>query len=264
MNTYPHVLAQILRGLRKEGVLQTKTIVMESICQLHGDLCFVGGFSAVSLKTTAANHDPRHRPYGIQWSVTPTLAQPAPYCVAVEGQRKTVHQNLPPSSPRGCTRQARVLTGLASGFATEQSLPADSVTVQQQSASPSRYNASRSATEQHSSTSTVVDAQPRGASPPPPEPWQPQPEPPQVQHPTSQAHLWRAFERLVYEFWSGGVEVVFTSPGTGGWYPSTSMMTWRGEVVSNEKSSTLPGWIFGGAPLRAIWITALGVCARPT
>ena len=54
-------------------------------------------------------------------------------------------------------------------------------------------------------------------------------------HPTSQAHLWREFEGLVYEFWSGGVEVVFTSPGTGGWYPSTSRMTWRGEVVTNEQ-----------------------------
>ena len=201
--------------------------------------------------------------------------QLAPYRAAVEDQRKTVHQNLPLSSPGVCTRQALALTGshyqrnhyqLSSAAigqsATEQPLPADSVTAPQQSASPSSYNAPWSATEQHPCISTCVDAQSRGDSPPPPEHWQPDPEPSQVRHPTSQAHLWRVFEGLVYEFWSGEAEVVFTSPGTGGWYPPTPRMTWRGEVETNDQIMYLARMDFWrGTPACDLFNSAWCECA---
>ena len=202
-------------------------------------------------------------------------AQLAPYRAAVEDQRKTVHQNLPLSSPGVCTRQALALTGshyqrnpyqLSSAAigqsATEQPLPADSVTAPQQSASPSSYNAPWSATEQHPCISTGVDAQSRGDSPPPPEHWQPDPEPSQVRHPTSQAHLWRVFEDLVYEFWSGHAVVVFTSPGTGGWYPPTPRMTWRGEVETNDQIMYLARMDFWrGTPACDLFNSAWCECA---
>ena len=66
MNTAPHSLSQMLQMLRQQGVLQTKTQVMEGTMPKHGDVCFVGGFVAQNLQTTANNHDPKHDPYGIQ------------------------------------------------------------------------------------------------------------------------------------------------------------------------------------------------------
>ena len=98
MNTYPHVLAQLLHVLRKERVLQPKTQVMESIGRLHGDLCIVGGFSAFNLTTTVKIHDPMHLPYGIKWLATPTLCATRSFWCCCRRSRKTLHQNLPPSS----------------------------------------------------------------------------------------------------------------------------------------------------------------------
>ena len=98
MNTYPHVLAKLLHVLRKERVLQPKTQVMESIGRLHGDLCIVGGFSAFNLTTTAKIHDPMHLPYGIKWLATPTLCATRSFWCCCRRSRKTLHQNLPPSS----------------------------------------------------------------------------------------------------------------------------------------------------------------------
>ena len=67
INTSPHSLSQMLQMLRQQGVLQTKAQVMEGTMPKHGDVCFVGGFVAQNLQTTAKNHDPKHDPYGIQW-----------------------------------------------------------------------------------------------------------------------------------------------------------------------------------------------------
>ena len=73
MNTAPEMITQLLNVLRVEDVLQTQTRVMESPRQRHGDLCIVGGFTAVNLTMTAMGRDPAHLPYGIRWLATPPL-----------------------------------------------------------------------------------------------------------------------------------------------------------------------------------------------
>ena len=67
INMSSHLLSQMLQVLHQDGVLQTKEQVMEPKKPKQGDLCFLGGFVAQSLETTAKNHDPQHVPYGIQW-----------------------------------------------------------------------------------------------------------------------------------------------------------------------------------------------------
>ena len=71
MNTGSHSLSQVLQVLREAGVLQTKEKIIEPFWAKRGDLCFLGGFAAEDLKTTANNHDPAHVPYGLEW--TPSL-----------------------------------------------------------------------------------------------------------------------------------------------------------------------------------------------
>ena len=81
----------------------------------HGDACFLGGFVAQNLETTAKNHDPQHVPYEIQLisslasgSATELTLQEEPYV--------TEQPSIP--FPRV------LLQGLpASGSATEQILP---------------------------------------------------------------------------------------------------------------------------------------------
>ena len=69
MNTGPHLMSQLLQECRHRGSLRTQTKIHEPTFPKHGDLCIVAGFRARTLTTSAPNHDPRHNPYGICWSV---------------------------------------------------------------------------------------------------------------------------------------------------------------------------------------------------
>ena len=74
MNTAPFLLSQVLQVCRDNGSLRTKEHIHAPVLGNPGDLCVLGGFKADSLTTTADNHDPKHKPYGICWSITQVLA----------------------------------------------------------------------------------------------------------------------------------------------------------------------------------------------
>ena len=103
MNTGPHLMSQLLQECRHRGSLRTQTEIHEPTFPKHGDLCIVAGFQARTLTTSAPNHDPRHDPYGICWSVPQSSATEQPL------------------SFRRATKQS---AAQSSGCATEQSLPA--------------------------------------------------------------------------------------------------------------------------------------------
>jgi len=74
MNTAPFLLSQVLQVCRGNGSLRTQAQIHDPVLGNHGDLCVLGGFKADSLTTTADNHDRKHKPYGICWSMTQVLA----------------------------------------------------------------------------------------------------------------------------------------------------------------------------------------------
>jgi len=76
MNTAPFLLSQLLQVCRDNGSLHTQAHIHEPVLGNHGDLCVLGGFKADSLATTAENHDPQHKPYGICWSMAQGSATP--------------------------------------------------------------------------------------------------------------------------------------------------------------------------------------------
>jgi len=76
MNTAPFLLSQVLQVCRGNGSLHTQAHIHDPVLGNHGDLCVLGGFKADSLATTAENHDPQHKPYGICWSMAQGSATP--------------------------------------------------------------------------------------------------------------------------------------------------------------------------------------------
>jgi len=69
MNTPPYSMSQLLQVCRGNGSLHTQEHIHNPVFGKHGDLCFLGGFKADSLTTTAKNHDLQHKPYGICWTM---------------------------------------------------------------------------------------------------------------------------------------------------------------------------------------------------
>ena len=69
MNTEPFWMSQLLQACRDNGSLHTQAQINEPTFGKHGDLCFLGGFKGDLLTTTAEHHDPKHKPYGICWSL---------------------------------------------------------------------------------------------------------------------------------------------------------------------------------------------------
>ena len=67
MNTMPVSLTHLLQDCRNKSVLETQEQIHQPVLGLHGDICFHGGFIAETLSTTAENHDPKHKPYGVRW-----------------------------------------------------------------------------------------------------------------------------------------------------------------------------------------------------
>jgi len=74
MNTLPLSMSHLLQVCRGNGSLHTPAHIHHPALGMHGDLCFLGGFKADSLTTTADNHDRQHKPYGICWSMAQGLA----------------------------------------------------------------------------------------------------------------------------------------------------------------------------------------------
>jgi hypothetical protein len=107
MNTKPHSLSQFLQDCRKNGSLHTQARIHEPVFGKHGDVCFLGGLKAESLTTTAENHDPEHKPYGICWLMV---------------QESATEQ--PAQTKDGSATQQRAAS--SSGYATEQPVQVDS------------------------------------------------------------------------------------------------------------------------------------------
>ena len=80
MNTAPHSLSQMLQISRKNGSLHTEELIHQAELSKHGDLALSGGFRADTLATATENHDPKHDPYGVCWSMAQGSAtkQPLP------------------------------------------------------------------------------------------------------------------------------------------------------------------------------------------
>ena len=78
MNTSPASLSHSLQVCRKNGSLHTQEQIHEPVFGQHGDICFLGGFKGDSLTTTAENHDPKHKPYGICWLMVQESATEQP------------------------------------------------------------------------------------------------------------------------------------------------------------------------------------------
>jgi endonuclease/exonuclease/phosphatase family metal-dependent hydrolase len=123
MNTAPILMSQLLQACRDNRSLHTEARTHETDFAKHGDLCIAGGIQASTLKTTAPNHDPKHDPYGICWSMPKRTApsygyateqsSPAQMAQSPWPRQRTVPGsvwNEPPAAP-------------ASGSATEQPLP---------------------------------------------------------------------------------------------------------------------------------------------
>ena len=151
MNTGPHALAGLLQDCRQKHVLVTQEKVLHPLVGRPGDVCFLGGFSATCLTTTARNHDPQHVPYGICWDVQQQYASasateqpfptwPAPSQAEAESatpQRAASSSCAPapptpvptpappmPAAPMQAPATLAKKQTTASGHATEQPLPA--------------------------------------------------------------------------------------------------------------------------------------------
>ena len=134
MNMSSHLLSQMLQVLRQDGVLQTIELVMEPTMPKHGDVCFLGGFVAQNLETTAKNHDPQHVPYGIQWISSlasgyateqfPISSFGSPrHRAELHTTAEELQQAAEPQTAQKTTSSTEELTKPASGSATEQTLP---------------------------------------------------------------------------------------------------------------------------------------------
>jgi hypothetical protein len=93
MNTTPCLMSQLLQECRRKGSLHIKEQIHEPDFPKHGDLCLRGGFQANTLTTTALNHDPQHKPYGICWSTQQRSATEQPSSI-----RSTTHMSASSSS----------------------------------------------------------------------------------------------------------------------------------------------------------------------
>ena len=118
MNTKPFLLSALLQFCRHKGALHTQEQIIEPQFAKHGDVCFLGGFKAASLTTTAENHDPKHIPYGLCWSMvqesaTEQLLSLWPAQNTGLLQRKRWHRRL-----------LQDKSAASSGYATERPLPA--------------------------------------------------------------------------------------------------------------------------------------------
>ena len=116
MNTKPYSLSQILEHCRKNGSLHTQERIHEPVFGEHGDVCFLGGLKAKTLTTTAENHDPKHKAYGICWLMVQESATEQPW------QDETRQQERSPQTKDGSTTQERAAS--SSGYDTEQALQA--------------------------------------------------------------------------------------------------------------------------------------------
>ena len=127
MNTAPIQMSQLLQSCKDNGSLRTEARTHETVFAKHGDLCIAGGIQANTLEPTARNHDPKHDPYGICWSMSQRTApsygyateQSSPAQMAQSPQRRSPRQRTVPGSVWNEPRAAP-----ASGCATEQLLPA--------------------------------------------------------------------------------------------------------------------------------------------
>ena len=79
MHTGSTQMAELLQVCRTNGSLETPTRTHEPTVPKHGDLCIVGGCQAITLMTTAENHDALHDPYGICWSMSERSATEQPW-----------------------------------------------------------------------------------------------------------------------------------------------------------------------------------------
>ncbi len=118
MNTKPHSLSQFLQDCRKNGSLHTQARIHEPVFGKHGDACFLGGLKAESLTTTAENHDPEHKPYGICWLMVQESATQQPWQYETRQQERSVQ------TQDGSATQQRAAS--SSGLATGQPVQVDS------------------------------------------------------------------------------------------------------------------------------------------
>jgi hypothetical protein len=114
MNTSPVSLSHLLQFCRQNGALHTHEHIHEPVFSEHGDICFLGGFKGNTLTTTAENHDPQHKPYGICWLMVQESATKQPW------QDETRQQERSPQTKDGSATQQRAAS--SSGYATEQPL----------------------------------------------------------------------------------------------------------------------------------------------
>ena len=107
MNTPPFLLSQLLQACRDNGWLHTQQHIHEPVWGKPGDLCFLGGFKADTLTTTAENHDPQHKPYGICWSMAQGSATEQPLSFGpAQTKDESATQHREASSSGYATEQA--------------------------------------------------------------------------------------------------------------------------------------------------------------
>ena len=114
MNTSRESLSSLLQACRQNGSLHTQEQIHEPVFGHSGDLCFLGGFEGNTLTTTAENHDPRHKPYGIFWLMVQESATRQPW------QDETRQQERSAQTRDGSATQQSAAS--SSGYATEQPL----------------------------------------------------------------------------------------------------------------------------------------------
>ena len=107
MNTAPIQMSQLLQSCKDNGSLRTEARTHETVFAKHGDLCIAGGIQANTLEPTARNHDPKHDPYGICWSMSQRTAPSYGYATEPRQHRWPSH----PSADRHATEQYRDRSG---------------------------------------------------------------------------------------------------------------------------------------------------------
>ena len=114
MNTSPVLLSHLLQVCRQNGALHTHEHIHQPVFGQHGDICFLGGFKGNTLTTTAENHDPQHKPYGICWLMVQGSATEQPW------QDEARQQERSAQTKDGSATQQRAAS--SSGYATQQPL----------------------------------------------------------------------------------------------------------------------------------------------
>jgi hypothetical protein len=116
MNTLPFALSGMLQTCKDDRVLHTAVQVIHPTFAKHGDVCFLGGFTATCLTTRAENHDHQHIPYGICWIDQRLYAS-----------RSATEQPLPPlpakKPQRAISSSLAASSSQNAGYVTEQLLP---------------------------------------------------------------------------------------------------------------------------------------------